>query len=100
MPNWAQAFNHEQLAVNTVVGITLAEYFPAANASVPATTAIVTVDPTNPIRWTMDGTTPSSTVGHYLVNDSLTIEGFGNIKAFRMIKQGATNAGVSVTLLR
>lgn len=99
MPNWAQAFNHEQLTVDTAVGFTVAKFAPT-DGTRPATRAIVTVDPTNPIRWTMDGTTPSSTVGHYLVNDSITIEGYGNIKAFRMIKQGATDAGVSVTYLR
>lgn len=98
MPDWSQAFNHEQLTVDTAVGFTTAEYFPATGR--PATKAIVTVDPTNPIRWTMDGTTPTSTVGHYLVGDSIEIQGFGNIKAFRMIKQGGTNAVVSVTFLR
>ena len=100
MPDWSQAFNHEQLSVDGVTGFTAAEYQPTTAGARVATKAIVTVDPTNPIRWTMDGTTPSSTVGHYLVNDTIEIQGFANIKAFRAIKQGATAAGVSVTYLR
>ncbi len=100
MPNWAQAFNQEQLTVSsTALGFTSAKYLPT-NGTRPANKVILTVDPTNPIRWTMDGTTPTTTVGHYLVGATLEIDGYGNIKAFRAIKQGATDAVVSVTFLR
>lgn len=99
MPNWAEAFNQEQLTVSsTAIGFTSAKYFPT-DGTRPANKAIVTVDPTNAIRWTMDGTTPTASVGHYLVGGTIEIDGYNNIKKFRMIRV-SVDASVSATFLR
>jgi len=61
---------------------------------------IISVD-TAQIRWTMDGTTPTTTVGH-LANrfDIIVITGTFNIKNFKAIRTGATSATLDTTFLR
>lgn len=101
MPNWATAYDHEQLLVSgTALGFTATKYRPAAADARRAVKAIVTVDPTNPIRYTLDGTTPTTSVGHYAVGVSFELDGYDNIKNFRCIKQGATDAGLAASFLR
>lgn len=54
---------------------------------------------TGGIRWRVDGTDPTTTVGHLLAAaGSITISGTNNIRRFRMIRDGSTTATVSVTL--
>ena len=55
---------------------------------------------TNEIRWTCDGTTPTSTVGHVLAAGSgLMLTGYQNLKNFRAIRTGSS-ATLSVTFFR
>ena len=92
------AFNYESLTVsNTPKALTASEYNTAiskdggnaTNAFTPATVtkharmALVTVE-TDAVRFTVDGTTVSATVGHKLdAGDSLTIYGYQNIQKAR-----------------
>ena len=51
-----------------------------------------------PIRWTMDGTTPTTTVGHAAVaGDEIELISRDQVVKFRAIKSGATDAVLSVT---
>lgn len=54
-----------------------------------------------PIYYTYDGTSPATNgdTGHPLqVDDSLRLEGWRNIKNFKMIRQGSNTAKVNVTV--
>lgn len=62
--------------------------------------AFVTVE-TNPIRYTLDGTTPTAAVGHLLQpGDSLVISGVTALTTARFIRQGAADGAISVTYFR
>lgn len=53
---------------------------------------------TAPIRFTLDGTTPTATVGHRAdVYDQIELEGYHEVAGFRAIREGATSATVEVT---
>jgi hypothetical protein len=62
--------------------------------------AYVTLE-TAPLRFTTNGTTPTSAIGHYFdsagVNPALLICGKVNIQAFRAIRQGSSDASITVT---
>lgn len=101
MANWATAYDHEQITVSTTaVGFTATKYRPTSADARRATKVVVTVDPTNPIRYTLDGTTPTSSVGHYAVATQFVLEGYDNIKNFKAIRQGASDAGVAASFMR
>lgn len=62
--------------------------------------AVVTVE-SNPIRFRVDGTVPTSTVGHLSVaGDVLTVCGGSSVGRFSAIRQGASNATLTVTYYR
>ena len=95
------AYSHESITVSTTaLGFTTTETRKAiagTTQTVSAVEALITVE-TNPVRYTMDGTTPTANVGHLLGDgDVITISGMGNIKRFQMIRQGAADATVMVT---
>jgi len=91
------AFAYEDITVDTAIGFTAATIAPATFG--PAHRAFVTVE-TDQIRWTVDGTTPTSTKGHLAeVGDYIEIEGIANIKAFRAIKV-TNNATLRVSYSR
>lgn len=54
-----------------------------------------------PIRVTVDGTTPTSSVGMlFQVGDVVTIEGEANIKRFKAIRATSTSASAYVTYFK
>lgn len=53
------------------------------------------------IRYTLDGTAPTTTVGHLLeIGDTLTIQGRDNIVNFRAIRTGGTSGTLMITFFR
>jgi len=102
MPDWSTAYDTEMLTVSTTsVGFTATKYRPSAASAREATKVLISVDPTNPIRYTIDGTTtPTSSVGHYAVGTTFELEGYDNIKNFRAIRQGGVDAIVAASFLR
>lgn len=88
-------FGYEALTVSTTaLALTAAEY---VSGDRKAQVAHITVE-SNPINYTYEGTTPTSTVGHNLVAGStLTLAGYANIVAFRMIRSGGADATVKIT---
>jgi len=92
------AFAFEQITVNGAVGFTSATFNPS-NTGGPAQRAVVTVE-TDQVRYTIDGTTPTSTVGHLLaVGDVLVLEGRKNLSNAKFIKV-TNNATISCTYER
>lgn len=62
--------------------------------------ALVTVE-TNPIRFRLDGTAPTSAEGHLLqAGDSIVVSGFSNVSKLRFIRQGGADATLRVTYYR
>ena len=54
---------------------------------------------TGGVRWRIDGTAPTTSVGFVCPADgSFTVEGAGNIYAFRMIRDGGTTATTTTML--
>lgn len=59
--------------------------------------AVITVD-TADIRFTVDGTPPTATVGHLLSpDDTLTLRSNEDIVAFRAIRTGSVSAVIQVS---
>ena len=51
-----------------------------------------------PARYTVDGTAPTTTVGHLIAaGDTAIIQGFENISKFRAIRTGGTNSAAAIT---
>jgi len=59
--------------------------------------ALITVEDAQ-IRWRYDGTNPTSSEGH-LSNpmDTIVLTGTDNIKNFRVIRKGSTDANIRIT---
>lgn len=110
-PSYAYAF--ETLTISTAaVGCTAATIkVIAAGTGAPgdhaaltytreACEAFVTCE-SQAVRYRWDGTDPTSSVGHILnPGDTLTIEGYDNIKAFRAIRKDAADSTLQVTYSR
>lgn len=108
---FGHALGFETLTVdNTVggVGFTPAEYknvslggSAIAGVGATARAALVTADGTagtNDVRWTCDGTAPTTSIGHLLKGgQTLSLQGAGNITKFRAIRTGGTNGTLQVT---
>ena len=94
-----QTFDQEDLTVDATVGgvrLTLSYIL----TTPPAKAATLTVE-TAQIRWTCDGTTPTTTVGNPMdAGDSIVISGAQNIKQFRAIRTGGTSGSLNVTFLK
>lgn len=99
MPNWATAYDFESLTVSsTAVGLTASKYIPT-DSSRRATTALITVE-ADSIRFRIDGTNPTASVGHLATaGESIALEGYDNIKNFRAIRT-TTDATIRVTFMR
>ena len=97
--------NHESVSVDDTVGgvaLTATKYFTheAGGIHTYAVEALITAE-TAETRWTVDGTAPTTTVGHLLsVGSGLLLQGTAAITAFRAIKTGGTNATFKVTYFK
>ena len=66
-----------------------------------ARAVLLSVDATNPIRYRIDGGTPTATDGHELLgSDEVLIEGISSVSKLRMIRSGAADATVHLTYFR
>jgi len=88
---YARAYNTESITVsNTDIGFTSAIISPERRTK--PYKAIFVVEAAA-IRFTVDGSTPTSTVGFLVeIGDIVTINGEGDIKKFRAIRTGGTDA--------
>jgi hypothetical protein len=93
--------SYENVAVaGTAVGLSATKYNPGDSTSNfgrrNAETALITVEGDS-VHWTVDGTTPTATIGHLATAGSaITLEGYDTIRNFRAI-QTATAAVLHVT---
>lgn len=99
---FTQAVGFEQISVAaTAVGFTTTQYRNKASGGIDARIALVTLEGTagtNDIRYTFDGTTPTTSVGHLLpAGQAIVVRGLGNITKFRAIRAGSTSGVISVT---
>lgn len=87
--------SHESITVGaTAIGITSALITALTTQNAQAFCTLETAQ----IRYTTDGTTPTSTVGHLLeVGQSLVLEGLPDITAFRAIRTSGSGT-LKVTL--
>jgi len=97
-------FAFEVIAVGTVgseTGFSTVKYRPA-NGGLPVRVAHVMVDPGPMVRFTLDGTTVTSTNGHQLTSFmQYDVIGFDAIKNFKSISaKSATGAQITVTYFR
>lgn len=114
LQNYGQAIGFEQITVDNTSGgkgFTASKYQsvdisgagkPLINANVVLVTLEGTAG-TNDIRWTIDGTAPTTTVGHLLRagdienGNPIVIRGRSNIAKFRAIRTGGTSGLISCT---
>jgi hypothetical protein len=92
------AFNFETLTVGaSAIGPTVATIWPASGFE--ATYGLFTVE-TNTVRYRMDGTDPTASVGHPLYADqNLEVHGKENLRNLKFI-QVSGGATVSCTYMR
>ena len=100
-----QAYAHETLTVtNAVKTLTASVYTPTAvsEATISRPRAMLVTVHAQPLRYTLDGTNPVAvTTGHYAAAGvELFISGLGNIKNFKAIRDGATDAAIGVTYFK
>lgn len=98
------AFGHETLTVSSVVKtLTASKYEPTGDLpqQIKPRTVLITVH-AQPLRYTFDGTDPvAATTGHYAaVGAEIFIGGYQNIKNFKAIRDGATDASIGVTYFK
>lgn len=101
-------FAHESLAIDTTSGgvpLTASKYDAVLTANGITTTrhanrAVITVEDQS-LRWTVDGTAASDTVGHLAAaGDVFQVEGYESIVKFRARRSGGTNSNIRVTYFR
>lgn len=108
MPSGVTAFAFETLTVsNSVKTLTASKYAAKSSGGLyqQASEAAISVDGTagtNDLRWTLEGTNPvATTTGHKLkAGETLTVSGYDNIKALKMIRDGSSDAVIQVTYFR
>jgi len=84
---------YELINPTTATGITVALMTPTTGSYIGqhAVSALITVE-VGAVRFTIDGTTPTTTVGHALaVGDSFTIRGPVGVANFSCIDNGGTS---------
>ena len=103
------AYEYEAVTVATVsIGLDAAKLQKArtTNDSIGGTSYTATTKAiecymtleTAQIRWTCDGTTPTTTVGHLMeVGESITLHGHQNLSKFRSIRTGGTSGSLRVS---
>lgn len=97
--SYLQAYDRETKTIdNTSGGVGLS---PAKYLSTPqAKTATITVE-TAQMRWTKDGTAPTTTLGHIAnVGTVIQLDNPGDISRFLAIRTGSTSASLEVTYSR
>ena len=93
-------YGFEQLTVTTSVQVLTPSLYKEASTSGGALSAFLTIE-SGDIRYTYDGTTPSNTVGHKLLNgNSLVLSGQNQMAQFKAFRIGSTDATVSITYER
>ena len=102
-------YAHESIAVDATAGgkaLTAATYNATLIANGQVTNrrpvrALITVEDQS-LRWTVDGTTVSSTVGHLAAatSDPFMLEGYDAITQFRAIRATGTSSNIRVTYFR
>lgn len=100
-PRYGQAFAHEAITVTgTPIGPTALTVYPDHDQKPrPGFEGFFTVE-TDAIRYTVDGTTPSNTVGHIVAAGSnFTVTGTNNLLRLKMAKV-TNNATVMATYFR
>lgn len=94
-----QSGGYEAITVsNTAIGFTGGKIKPTSGnyANMECKEVFCTLE-TDDIRFTIDGTTPTSSIGHLLKSgESLTIDNVTDIKGFRAIRV-TTDASLKVT---
>jgi len=93
------AYDREDITVdNTVGGVGLTS---SKLETIPRPIRLIITVESAQIRYTYDGTAPTSTLGH-LVNaqDVLIVEGLSNMKNFKAIRTTANNGKLVVTYER
>ena len=85
--------NHESVTVSTTaIGITAT----ASDGVLPAT-AVITVEDAS-IRYTVDGTTPTASIGHRAdPGDVIELSDRGEVGQFRAIRKDSSDATIKVT---
>ena len=93
-------FTHESITVSSSsVGLTEATYSPGTQVP-PTRGAIITVEDQN-IRFRIDGTAPTSSVGHLAKNDdTITLGSIDDVTNFRAIRQSGVDATIRVSYKR
>jgi hypothetical protein len=93
-------FAYEQLTVTTSVQTLTASKYAAAQGYESGASAFITVLGGN-IRYTYDGTTPSATVGHVLMDGGiLVLVGQNQMGQFKCYQYGSASSELSVTYER
>ena len=91
-------YAYEQLTVTTGVQVLTPAKYATTNGG--ATDAFVTLNGGN-IRYTYDGTTPSGTVGHVLLDGGiLVLKGQNQMSQFKCYQTGSAGSEISVTYER
>ncbi len=94
----SDGMNFESVTVdNTVGGVALSSSEFAPGADMPADRAFITVE-TAQIRFTYDGTAPTTTLGHLAdPGDVVKLDSPQSIKNFRAIRTGGVSASLMVS---
>ena len=94
-------FDYEDITVDNTAGgksLTASKYRPTSSPQ--AETAFITVE-NGPMRYTYNGTAPTSTLGHKASNGTiLVLKGQHQMDTFRAIRTGSTDATLRVTYER
>lgn len=85
---------------NTAVAISAAGWSWTAGDLAAADSAVITAH-SQPVVITYDGTTPTATLGMVIATGAtVTITGNANVQVVQLIRQGGSDATVSITLQR
>ena len=91
---------YEAITVDNTEGgksLTVAKYFTAATSKVISDYAVITLE-TAPIRFTVDGTTVTSTIGMPLLPyQSIVLKAYEELKNFRAIRTGDNSGSIKIT---
>lgn len=90
-------FDFESITVaDSAIGLTAAKL----SASPKPKKIFITIENAQ-LRYRMDGTDPSATVGHIAnPTDIITLEGYSQLNNVKFIRKGATSAVIQVTYMR
>jgi len=92
------AYDYEQLTVSTGVQVLTPSKYAEVNGG--ATDAFITLNGGN-IRYRYDNGTPSSTVGHVLLDGGiLVLKGQNQMSQFKCIQTGSASSEISVSYER